>query len=102
MEINSLFKSDEDKEALLNMLRGGIVGIVFLKADGSERKLVGTLDDNLFDYEFAGTTKILPQDKNDALADSFKVWDLENDGWRMIYYDKILSIKINTEGEKPT
>lgn len=83
---NQVFKSEEEKEWLKNILREREVTVIFTKKDGTERKMLCTLSENKIPEEKvptgSGKTK-----NSDALA----VFDLEKEEWRSFRYDSLKS-----------
>ena len=84
------------RDLLKTMLREGVLDVLFVKKDGTERKLKCTLRSDL-----------LPT--NDSVDDSTKtrkentevlqVYDLENDGWRSFRLDSIIAFSQNRDNE---
>ena len=83
----SAIDTKEGKEWLRGLLRSEIVTVIFVKKDGSERKMVCTLSENKIPVEKApkGTEKV----KNDEVV---PVFDIENQGWRSFRWDSITGI----------
>lgn len=82
------FKDDEEQRGWLrNMLKQGVVGVVFTKKDGTEREMNCTLNSDM-----------IPQDalpKNSGRAsptDSLAVFDVEKGEWRSFRFDSVKSI----------
>ena len=76
---------DDLKIALSN----NIVEIDFIKVDGSNRKIKATRDVKRFTFT-PKKTNVQKIQKNDILS----VWDLENNGWRSIKIDNIVTWKV--------
>ncbi|MFZ4800149.1 MAG: SH3 beta-barrel fold-containing protein [Bacteroidia bacterium] len=83
---NQVFKTEEEKEWLKGILREREVTVIFVKKDGTERKMLCTLSENKIPEEKmpVGTGKTK---NSDALA----VFDLEKEEWRSFRYDSIKS-----------
>ena len=86
MTQNQVFKSDEDKNWLKNILREREVTVIFTKKDGTERKMLCTLSENKIPEEKVPTGSGKTQN-GDALA----VFDLEKEEWRSFRYDSLKS-----------
>jgi len=72
---------------LKEKLRENILSVVFVKKDGTERKMRCTLREDLIPT-LQETTKAA---QNRVRSDeSLAVWDLEKDGWRSFRYDSII------------
>ena len=81
------FKTEKEKNWLLTLLRERPVDIVFIKKDGSERKMTCTLSESKIPGDFA------PKGSERAKSDEVvAVFDLENQGWRSFRWDSITSI----------
>lgn len=71
-------------EYLKNALHNGIVEVLFVKKDGTERRLVCTLKADLLPHK---EDTLKPVHSN---PDVQAVWDLENEGWRSFRWDSII------------
>lgn len=67
-------------------LRTDVVRFRFLKADGTLRDAVGTLDSNRFNYRF----EFQPVQRK---AHIVRYWDLEKMAWRSCRVDRIVSLQ---------
>ena len=72
---------------LKEQLHKGPVQVLFIKKDGTERKMLCTLNPDLMD--------LLPQEQNTIKParqnpDVLAVWDIENQGWRSFRWDSII------------
>jgi len=87
-EKNVIFNTKKEKDWLRSVLSDGKVEVTFEKKDGSERKMLCTLSENMIPGEKApkGTVKAK---SDDVLA----VFDIENDGWRSFRWDSIKTIQ---------
>ena len=72
---------------LKNALHNGVVEVLFVKKDGTERRLVCTLDP---DFLPAQTDLEEAVQKKTPNPDVLAVWDIENRGWRSFRYDSII------------
>lgn len=84
------FNTPEGRKWLAGILRSGPVSVVFVKRDGTERKMMCTLQEGV----------AVPHDKKtdrikEATPDVLAVWDLEKKAWRSF---KLSSIKTVTFG----
>lgn len=72
---------------LKEKLRENILNVVFVKKDGTERKMKCTLREDLI----PALQKTTETDQKRVRSDeSLAVWDLEKDGWRSFRYDSII------------
>jgi hypothetical protein len=72
---------------LKNALHNGVVEVLFLKKDGTERRLICTLKADLLPAQTDLEEAVQKKTPNpDVLA----VWDTENQGWRSFRYDSII------------
>ena len=89
------FTTKKEKDWLRTLLHEGIVGITFIKKDGSERLMQCTLAESKIPSEFA------PKGSEKAKSDEvLPVFDVENDGWRSFRWDSITKIEFSLVGEK--
>lgn len=86
-EKNPTFAKKEAQEWLKNILRTEKVTVEFVKKDGTTRKMLCTLTENMIPSEKApkGTQKTRSED-------SLAVFDLEKNEWRSFRYDSITSV----------
>jgi hypothetical protein len=73
-----------DKDVIKGKLRAGNCTVVFTKADGTERSMLCTLQENSIPVEQRPKGEVKKQ-SDDALA----VWDVEKQAWRSFRYDAI-------------
>jgi len=73
------------KSEITDMLSNHVCKIHFVKADGSERFMLGTLLDTYIQVESAGKSK-----PNEEVV---TVWDCEKDSWRAFRIDRLISIE---------
>lgn len=72
---------------LKNALHNGVVEVLFLKKDNTERRLVCTLKADLLPAQTDLEEAVQKKTPNpDVLA----VWDIENNGWRSFRWDSII------------
>ena len=72
---------------LKNALHNGVVEVLFLKKDGTERRLICTLKADLLPAQTDLEEAVQKKTPNpDVLA----VWDVEANGWRSFRYDSII------------
>ena len=89
------FTTKKEKDWLRTLLHEGVVGITFIKKDGSERLMQCTLSESKIPSEFA------PKGSEKAKSDEvLPVFDVENDGWRSFRWDSITKIEFSLVGEK--
>lgn len=79
-----------DKETMLHYLRRAACDVNFIKADGSERKMLCTLQPHILAEVFDDPS--IPKSENDdGLSDLVTVWDLEKQDWRAFYASSVLN-----------
>lgn len=72
---------------LKNALHNGVVEVLFVKKDGTERRLVCTLKADLLPVQTDLEEAVQKKTPNpEVLA----VWDIENSGWRSFRWDSII------------
>ena len=80
-------------EFLRGQLKTGIVTVTFIKKDGTERKLRGTLKEDLLPAQTDLEEAVQKKTPNpDVLA----VWDIENNGWRSFRYDSVIGFTLES------
>ena len=87
------FTTKKEKDWLRTLLHEGVVGITFIKKDGSERLMQCTLAESKIPSEFA--SKGSEKAKSDEVL---PVFDIENDGWRSFRWDSIRQINFTIGG----
>ena len=89
------FTTKKEKDWLRTLLKESVVGITFIKKDGSERLMQCTLSETKIPSEFA------PKGSEKAKSDEvLPVFDVENDGWRSFRWDSIKKIEFSLVGDK--
>jgi len=89
------FTTKKEKDWLRTLLKEGVVGITFIKKDGSERLMQCTLAESKIPSEFA------PKGSEKAKSDEvLPVFDVENDGWRSFRWDSIKKIEFSLVGDE--
>jgi hypothetical protein len=79
-------------EYLKKTLFENVVNVLFVKKDGTERKLICTLKPDLLPVQTDLEEAVQKKTPNpDVLA----VWDIENKGWRSFRYDSILGYMVH-------
>ena len=87
------FTTKKEKDWLRTLLHEGVVGITFIKKDGSERLMQCTLAESKIPSEFA------PKGSEKAKSDEvLPVFDVENEGWRSFRWDSITNIEFSLVG----
>jgi len=76
------------KMTLVESLNAGPVDVRFVKADGSERQMLATTNQTLFNYDFKGGT----MRQNPGVI---PVWDIVKGEWRSIREDRVISWQAN-------
>jgi hypothetical protein len=80
---NNSWQNDYLKQALLD----DVVFVLFVKKDGTERRMTCTLKPDLLP---AQTDLEEAVQKKTSNPDVLAVWDLENQGWRSFRYDSVI------------
>ena len=95
---NSLNGTTDQNEAswqneyLKKTLFENVVYVLFVKKDGTERRLICTLKPDLLPVQTDLEEAVQKKTPNpDVLA----VWDIENKGWRSFRYDSILGYMVH-------
>jgi hypothetical protein len=89
---NSLNEASWQNEYLKKTLFENVVNVLFVKKDGTERKLICTLKPDLLPVQTDLEEAVQKKTPNpDVLA----VWDIENKGWRSFRYDSILGYMVH-------
>jgi hypothetical protein len=87
------FADENGREWLRELLRERVVGVTFIKKDGTERVMQATLSENFIpevqNSENSATTR---KKSDEALA----VWDIEAQSWRSFRWDSVQKIDILT------
>jgi hypothetical protein len=90
LQNGSILLQDEaswQNEYLKKALFENVVNVLFLKKDGTERKMTCTLKPDLLPAQTDLEEAVQKKTPNpDVLA----VWDLENEGWRSFRYDSVI------------
>lgn len=89
------FTTKKEKDWLRTLLKERIVGITFIKKDGSERLMKCTLLESKIPSEFA--PKGSEKSKSDEVL---PVFDVENEGWRSFRWDSIKKIDFSLVGNE--
>jgi hypothetical protein len=89
------FADEDGREWLRGLLRERVVGVTFMKKDGTERVMQATLSENFISEATNSENSATTRKKSDeALA----VWDTEAQGWRSFRWDSVKQINF-TLGE---
>lgn len=79
---------------LKNALHNGVVSVLFVKKDGTERKMLCTLKSDLLPAQTDLEESVQKKTPNpDVLA----VWDVEAQGWRSFRFDSIIGFSENVQ-----
>ena len=96
--MNTVFTemSEKDQKKFKKWLRGVLkmheTTVVFVKKDGTERKMRCTLNEESIPSEFA------PKNTGKAKSDdAIAVFDLEKEDWRSFRWDSVKEIKFSLE-----
>ena len=85
---NTSWRNDYLKKTLFE----NVVNVLFVKKDGTERRLICTLKPDLLPVQTDLEEAVQKKTPNpDVLA----VWDIENKGWRSFRYDSILGYMVH-------
>jgi hypothetical protein len=77
------------KEFTIDALHKGTVVVEFLKADGSVRKMTGTLDPLIISTYYTEPEVTKPRRVNEDVC---KIFDLDNNKWRSFRWDRLQSV----------
>jgi hypothetical protein len=89
------FADENGREWLRELLRERVVGVTFIKKDGTERVMQATLSENFIPEATNSENSATTRKKSDeALA----VWDIEAQGWRSFRWDSVKTVNF-TLGE---
>jgi len=89
------FADENGREWLRELLRERVVGVTFIKKDGTERVMQATLSQNFIPEATNSENSATTRKKSDeALA----VWDIEAQGWRSFRWDSVKQVNF-TLGE---
>ena len=86
------------KESIRELLRNNALNVTFTKVNGSERKMICTLNGSLVPLVPADPDK--PVKARAPRPDVCTVWDLEADGWRSFRFDSITDVSFSVEQNK--
>ena len=75
------------REGVKNILRTSVIDVVFTKADGTERIMKCTLNEEFIPVREATSTT--PRKVNPEVC---PVWDMENQAWRSFRWDSLKKI----------
>ena len=82
----------KEKKWITEVLRQHTLEITFIKANGGERVMKCTLNENIIPIS-TDTTKAVVKKKQHS-PDVLPVWDIEADGWRSFRWDSIQTVKV--------
>lgn len=88
---------DETNRAMLNtMLHRGVVTVIFLKKDGSERVMNCTLSkQHLPAYSpSSSNTACSPSKPHEPNVESLRVYDIDEEDWRSFRYDSVKQMSL--------
>lgn len=78
-------------DTLIDVLRSSAVKVVFTKKDETVRTMICTLNPSLIPDEHTPKSGSVTVDEEDP--DYVRVFDIENQGWRSIIFDKVLNFE---------
>lgn len=80
--------TEEGKKWLRDMIKIGRTTVVFVKKDGTERKMICTLNESEIPQEF------VPKNSGKVKSDeSLAVFDVEKNAWRSFRYDSVVAVE---------
>ena len=86
------FADENGREWLRELLRERVVGVTFIKKDGTERVMQATLSENFIPEATNSENSATTRKKSDeALA----VWDTEAQGWRSFRWDSVKQVNFS-------
>ena len=80
---------EHQREWLVKMLRNQVCEVVFEKADGTERKMICTLKEDLLPESTNTSTKTERKQPTNAVP----VWDIQSEGWRSFRVDRLMEFR---------
>lgn len=86
------FAEEFGREWLRELLRERIVGVTFIKKDGTERVMQATLSENFIPEATNSENSATTRKKTD---ESLAVWDIEAQGWRSFRWDSVKRINFS-------
>jgi hypothetical protein len=90
----------EMKIHLHGLLQTNNVAVTFTKKDGTVRRLVCTLREEVINDKFAKTDLNVspiydaPKNWDMHITTNFAVWDIENDGWRSFNPESVIEFEV--------
>jgi len=88
------FSDKSSRDWLKTLLQERVVGVTFIKKDGTERVMQATLSENFIPKAERSENSAITRKKSDeALA----VWDTEVESWRSFRWDSIKSVNFSLE-----
>jgi hypothetical protein len=86
------FADENGREWLRELLRERVVGVTFIKKDGTERVMQATLSENFIpEVQNSEKTATTRKKSDEALA----VWDTEAQGWRSFRWDSVKQVNFS-------
>lgn len=89
-DVKHTFTEKEAQEWLQSMLRTEKMTVEFVKKDGSQRKMLCTLIENMIPSE-----KKPKGSEKSRSDDTISVFDLEKNDWRSFRYDSITAVSFS-------
>lgn len=89
------FADENGREWLRELLRERVVGVTFIKKDGTERVMQATLSENFIPEATNSENSATTRKKSDEVL---AVWDIEAQGWRSFRWDSVKQVNF-TLGE---
>lgn len=78
----------EEKAELKELFKLSVITFKFLKADGTEREMTGTLSEYFLPDEEIGPNKPKRKENDEVLA----VWDIDKEAFRSFRIDSVTSL----------
>jgi len=88
------FDTEDTQNWLKGLLRGTTAEVTFTKADGTERVMLCTLNENVLpkiEVDESDEPKPVKVLSNEVL----RVWDVEKEAWRSFRWDSIKAVNFN-------
>lgn len=84
--------SEYNKPFLLEYLVNSVIEVTFTKADGSSRKMICTLREDMLPPK-KENEKLPPETSKEPHPTLINVWDVEAKGWRSFHSNRVTDVK---------
>lgn len=84
----------QKRDAIRASLRSGTMTVRFIKANGEERILVGTLNPILISEQIGALEHPLPEEERSASFETQAIFDLEKKAWRCFNWNRFIGASL--------